>query len=417
VARYIKELNPNIAVGLNTHGISRGNYTLSGIDRIDIYDDTGVDAWEGELWVQPELTADGVLINPIREYKAARNLGVAFTSVGGTPLGRAMDRAFSYRLEIPGVGWLGGPRIETRLGYFAGQPKGDDSYKYVDYYRNTEEVADVAVLRSYPSTAYNTDATWRSTIGFEQALIQAKVPFTIVFEKDLADLSEYKVLVLANAEMMADGELEHIRKFVRGGGGLVATGSASIYNQWRRPRPNFGLGDVLGLTPADAARTLSAYRVSDAMATWVGVEGIQTVYNQYGKGKTVYIPRVVPASPGPQVTMELPRNWSELIEAVKVAADEDFSVEMQAPLTVVMNLYRKPSAKQMLLHLVNFKQDVLTDIPMSLKLSSGERVKSVTVISTDRAGEEKIKFEQSVGRLRFRLPKLEIYDMVVVQIS
>jgi hypothetical protein len=326
-----------------------------------------------------------------------------------------MDRAFSYRLEIPGVGWLGGPRIESRFGYFAGQPKGDDSYKYVDYYRNTESVADVAVLRSWPSTAYNADATWRSTIGFEQALIQAKVQFDMVFEKDLADLSKYKALVLANTEMMADEDIERIRRYVRDGGGLVATGSASIYNQRRRPRPNFGLGDVLGLTPADARRTMRAYRVSDAMATWVGVEGVQTVYNEFGKGRTVYIPRVIPGGSGGSVTMELPRNWPELIEAVKVAAGEEFSLEIQAPLTVVANLLRKPEKKQMMLHLVNFKQDLLTDIPVSLKLNRGEKAKSVTVISTDRTGEEKIKFEQDGESLSFRLPKLEIYDMVVVQ--
>jgi hypothetical protein len=403
-------------VTLNTNSNCLGNYAITGIDKYGIYDDTGVDAWEGELFIQPELTDDGVVINPVREYKASRTLGVAFTSVDGSPLGRAMDRAFSFRYEIPGVGWLGGPRIESRFGYFAGQPKGDTSYKYVDYYRNTETVADVAVLRSYPSTAYNSDATWRSTIGFEQALIQAKVPFDIIFDKNLADLSKYKALVLANTEMMADGDIELIRRYVQGGGGLVATGSASLYTEWRRPRPNFGLGDVLGLAPEDARRTLRGYRISDAMATWVGVEGAQTIYRDFGKGRVVYIPRVVPANEGRAIDMTLPVNWPDLIDAVKYAVGGEFSVEVQAPLTVLMNLYRKPAEKQILLHLVNFEMKLIADTPVLLKLKSGEKVKSVTVISTDRTGEERIKFEQKGTSLSFRVPKLEIYDMVVVQL-
>ncbi len=324
--------------------------------RLRICDNTGVDAWEGELWVQPELTDDGVLINPIRECKASRTLNVAFTCTHGTPLGRAVDRAFSYRLNIPGAVYLGGPHIESRYGYFAGSPKGDKSYQYIDYYRDTETITDVAVFRSYPSTAYNSGSTWKSAIAFEQTLIQAKIPFDLIFEEQLKDLSKYKVLALPNTESMPDCQLEWIREYVRNGGGLAATGSASLYNEWRRSRPNFGLGDVLGLTSEDANQTRRAYRTADAVFTWVGAKGLKTVKNEFGKGRAVYIPRVIPSYEGSTIRMDLPENWEELVEAVRWAAHDDLSVDIQAPLTVVMNLYEKPAKNQIILHLVNFNR-------------------------------------------------------------
>jgi beta-galactosidase GanA len=70
----------------------------------------------------------------------------------------------------------------------------------------------------------------------EQALIQARIPFDLIFDEHLSDLSKYKVLVLPETECLSDAQLASIRSFVAGGGGLVATGQAGLYDQWRRVR-------------------------------------------------------------------------------------------------------------------------------------------------------------------------------------
>jgi len=77
VCQFIKKLDPSIAIGVNIHGISRGNRAIAGIDPVAVCKGTGVDGWGGEIWVEAELTPDGVLISPIREYKACRRLKVA----------------------------------------------------------------------------------------------------------------------------------------------------------------------------------------------------------------------------------------------------------------------------------------------------------------------------------------------------
>jgi len=414
VCRFIKQLDPTIAVGINIHGISRENRAIRGIDPVGVCRRTGVDAWSGEIWVEAELTGDGVLISPIREYKACRTLGLAFQSGGRTPLGRAVKLAFSYRHKIPGGGWMGSP---GRASYLNGPEPGDHFYKYVDYYRDTESVADVAVLRSYPSLAYNSFATLAGTVGFEQTLIQAKVPFDIIFEENLEDLSRYKVLVLANTESMSDRDVGLVREFVRKGGGLVATGSASLYNEWRRPRPTFGLGDVLGLTRQEARRTLGAYRISDAISTYVGAGGIHTRMRRFGRGRAVYIPRVIPSYEGNRVKMNLPVNWPELVEAVKWACNDNLSLEIQAPLTVVMNLYEKKDKDQLMLHLVNFGREMIRDIPVELKVPEGKKAQSVTLISTDNPQTVSVRFTREKGKINFRVPELELYDLLVIQLD
>jgi len=275
----------------------------------------------------------------------------------------------------------------------------------------------VAVLRSYPSLAYNSYAPLASTVGFEQTLIQAKIPFDIIFEDDLKDLSKYKVLVLANTECMSDKDIELIRSYVRNGGGLVATGSASLYDQWRRPRPGFGLEDVLNLSRRDARETLGAYRISDAISTWIGAEQVHTKMTAFGRGRAIYVPRVIPGYGGTTVRMNLPTNWPELVEAVKWASGYNSSIKVLAPLTVVMNLCEKTKKDQLLLHLVNFKQDLIKDIPVEMQVPAGKKVKSITLISTDIADIKPVEFKQEKQVLNFRVPELRIYDLLVIRLG
>ncbi len=103
-----------------------------------------------------------------------------------------------------------------------------------EYFKETETIADVAILRSYASIAHSTGETRYSTILFEQTLIQRQIPFDIIFNNQLKDLSKYSVLVLADQESLSDEQTSLIRDYVNRGGGLVATGNTSLFTEWRR---------------------------------------------------------------------------------------------------------------------------------------------------------------------------------------
>jgi hypothetical protein len=70
------------------------------------------------------------------------------------------------------------------------------------------------------------------------------------------------VLVLPGLGGMSDAQVASVRRFTERGGGLVATGESSLYNEWGDTRADFALGDVFGshvagprITATDAGRT------------------------------------------------------------------------------------------------------------------------------------------------------------------
>ena len=114
-----------------------------------------------------------------------------------------------------------------------------------------ESAADVAVLHSYASLAYNNDRPYQSTWLFEQALIQSQIPFDIIFDEHLKDLSKYRVLVLADQECLDEKQCDLIRRFVQGGGGLVATEFTSLFTDRHVRRRDFELSGFISGAGAD----------------------------------------------------------------------------------------------------------------------------------------------------------------------
>src|SRR6266568_2239882 len=211
----------------------------------------------------------------------------------------------------------------------AGYSPAADQRRYIkffvdhfDQYRHFANVADVAVLHSHASMAFNNDRPWQSTMLFEQVLIQEKIPFDIIFDDQLKDLSRSRVLALADQECLSDEKLEWIRNFVREGGGLVATEHSSLYTEWRLRRPDFGLEDLFKVT---APLWHGPSTPEDILTTG-------PVRNTVGRGRVVYLPEVKTDAEKPPTTAmtseywKLPFNEEELTAAVKWAAGQRLSL-------------------------------------------------------------------------------------------
>jgi type 1 glutamine amidotransferase len=135
-----------------------------------------------------------------------------------------------------------------------------------DYFRNTENLARVAMLRSaQTATYYLTSKQPESSVGpmaisaangapddaangYYQALVESRIPFNFADERQLAAeyIDRYKVLVLPNTAALSDGQCQQIRDYVNRGGAIVATHETSLYDEWGRRRENFGLADLFG---------------------------------------------------------------------------------------------------------------------------------------------------------------------------
>ncbi len=86
--------------------------------------------------------------------------------------------------------------------------------------------------------------------GAYRAALEEHRPITLINDWDLnADaLAPYAVVVLANAAALSDTQVAAVRDYVRRGGGLVATAETSLCDELGRPRADFALADLFGVS-------------------------------------------------------------------------------------------------------------------------------------------------------------------------
>ena len=411
----LRELNPAVAVETNPHSGVSGRNTIweQGVDYPRLL--SHMDAVWTEEGDPAGVTADGILVSKIRTFKMTNTLHntlfVATGGEGGSTLQMAEALAFGRQC----LGDVG--------GVLAGYDLPDDQRKYIkffhqnfEHYREVESVADVAVLHSFASMGFNNDRPAVSTMLFEQALIQGKVPFDIVFDANLRDLSKYRVLVLADQECLNDEKLDHIRTFVREGGGLVATEGTSLWTEWRQRRRDFGLKDLLKVS----APPWHDVQAAEELLKIAPVEG------QFGRGRVVYIAEIKPSidkPPAARMTSEywkLPVNSRELIDAVKWAAGGQLSLETNAPETVVAELTEGKKGKELLVHLLNYdvaRTPLVRSIEVSLLPPRTKSLSTVVLLSPDEENPQHVPLTLKNGRLTFTVPRLRTYTLATIELS
>jgi hypothetical protein len=80
-----------------------------------------------------------------------------------------------------------------------------------------------------------------------EALGLHRMPWRAVHAEHVArDAPELDVLVLPNLAALSDAQCAAVRRFVEEGGGLVATGETSLFDEEGRRRADFALADLLG---------------------------------------------------------------------------------------------------------------------------------------------------------------------------
>ena len=417
---YMHELNPQAILRYNPHpmepadnaGYSRGIDVQQLLQHGDMVTTEEVN--------QPRWTSDGRLVSKIRSFKAVRIMGKTLWMWGDIP--RVSNQRFEGSFVLRMAEAIA--YNDMCLGVITGRAVWPDiltpeARQYINFFwqhandlKHTTAVGDVAVLRSFSSIEFNPAKSNVSTMLFEQSLIQSKIPFHIIYDRHLTDenLKKYKVLVLANQDALSDEQVGEIRRFVRNGGGLVATEETSLVTDWRLVRDRFGLADVFGIDRPPAAN-----------------QGNKPIQRAFGKGRAVYIPRIEPSTPPPPPDTNynftnrywtLAKNHPDMVAAVKWAARDEFSADVEAPLWVTMELAQQPGTNSLLLHLLNFKTTVpLANIPVKLSIPAGMKVKEAVVETPDGGGRQVLNVATTGQTVSFRVPALKIYDLVLLRLE
>ena len=378
-ARFVRQINKEVVIEVNPHGLLGDNRAwLRGINHPDLMQYTNV------IWTEDNNNPrweDGVAIGKFRHYKLGRTTGNFILTYNGTPQDFAENLALNRTIaDLPN----GIPR---------GEPKRHLDFwrAHRDFYTQASGAERVAVLRSYPSMAYNNLTNHNAVNMAEQALLQRQIPFDIIFDQQIDQLDRYSVLVLANQESLSDEVLNRILAFVKDGGGVVVTGDTGRYDRWRRLRRNRGLNPIFSWHEQD--------------------ETVATRIMSFGEGKALYLPALsLPAGSevDPRV-WKMPENADELETAVLAVSSEPLPLRVDAPEWIGVSHDRQE--KRDIVHLFNYRDQPVAGVLLHYRGALTE----CWSVSPQRTGKQALPLEKSGEETLVRIPAMEAYEVVVLE--
>ncbi len=304
---------------------------------------------------------------------------------------------------------------EDKRMYRTPEPVFQWHQEHEQYLINRQPVAAVGVVWSQRNTDYYgrdeaaelVDAPYR---GVTQALMRARIPYLPVnadhIERDGNLLS---ALVLPSVGALSDAQCAAVRRFVEKGGGLVATGASSLYDEWGDPRADFALADLYGahapspdfgrksvaraslhtylrITSGERHAVLRGFDETDILPFGGMLEGLRTdpnvtipltfipafpvyppetawmrepktdipglVLSTRGKARIAYLPADLDRRYGRD---NLPDHGNLLANIFRWAAADRIPLEVHGPGLIDCHLYRQPG--RLILHLVNLTNE------------------------------------------------------------
>jgi len=357
MSRYARSLRSDILVECNPGGV--GDHIQPPVDHGRLLQ--GGEAFWDEG--QPPGYRNGQIHSRIRTFKVARRMdNTAFVYVTN-PLEMAEAMAFN-RDSLGCICWFEYGKLVARPG--SSEPVSKDVEPFVRFFQKRRElfrdatvIADVAVLRSFASQVFADARHAQLTAAVEQTLIEQRMPFQILYDHHLDDLSRYRVVVLAGCVALSHRQLGQIRRYVKSGGRLCVVGEVATHDEWMNPRETPALQDV---EPANVARILER---------------------------------------------------DDLAAEIRRACDGELSVSVEAPVGLCAELTEQPGRR--LLHLVNYRPDgPVEGVKATLRLPAGRRAKSVALAGTERATDLTLPFTQVGSAITFTLPAIRVYEIAVV---
>ena len=189
--------------------------------------------------------------------------------------------------------WL--PVVEDLYGWL---------YRNERYLRNQQPLARVAIVYSQQTAQFYGRQVEDHTLGYYQALIEARIPFEMVHDRllDAAHVDPFKVLIFPNVAALSARQCDEIREFVKRGGSIVATHETSLYDEWGNRRADFGLADLFGASydgAVDARMQNSYLQLGERHPILHGLDNAGRIINGVSRVHT----RTIGSYPNPPLTL------------------------------------------------------------------------------------------------------------------
>ncbi|HEY3838697.1 MAG TPA: beta-galactosidase trimerization domain-containing protein [Bryobacteraceae bacterium] len=349
-------------------------------------------------------------------------------------------------------------------------------YRNEAYLRNTESLARVGMVYSQQTAHYYGGKVEDHTLGYYQALIESRIPFQMVHDGllDAEHIDRYKTLILPNIAALSDAQCDQIRAYVKRGGSVVATYETSLYDEWGKRRPDFGLADLFGASfdgKVDARMqnsylTLETDRVTGLRHPLLaGLEDAERIINGasrvvtkpdpsytsppltlipsypdlpmeevyprvprtdipevfvrgYGSGRVVYFPWDIDRIFWEVLSVD---HLKLLRNAVEWTLNEPHPVTVKGPGVFDVTIFRQQNS--MTVHLVNLTNPMMMKGPIREFIPSPPQEVSIRIPKGDRAAKVKLlvsnttaRARQSAGVLTLTIPSIRDHEVVAIDL-
>ncbi len=411
----------------------------------------------------------------------ARPLGFVFPAFSHRDLRHAVGSSLDLRLKLVSAIANGARPIIFRAETLIDDPERMAIVKELcgflehedHHFESAEPLPYAAVLFSRQTAdlygGADPERRWEGCLrGWLKALTRSRIPFRLIVDQDLTPerLERFAVLCLPNAACLSDQQIQAVSGFVEQGGGLVATGATSLYDEAGRPRPAFGLQRVLqtavqapgdrseveGLGYLGAAadhpvtkgdlsggsrlpfRRYVPVRAEGAEVLARRIELLERPLGHNVIGRETEDPTVLAGAFGDGRVVYFPAFVDEMYReagypglrrliagAVEWTARDPLPIELDAPRSVEVNVFTSP--RETVVHIANFTVDSqdprdfpehlvrLENVPVKLRLVEERSVVAVTMLQTGRRLEPKVQDEY----VSFTVPEVHDYAVIAIE--
>jgi hypothetical protein len=396
-ARFVRKLNKEIVIEVNPHGLVGSSRAWeAGINHPDLMQYTNV------IWTEDDNNPkweDGVVTGKFRHYKLGRTTNNFIMTYNGTSQDFAENLALNRTIAYLGGGVSDGVAKTYKDFWLANK----------DLYVNMKGAEKVAVLRSYPSMAYNTLETQVAVNMAEQVLQQRQIPFDIIFDQQINQIDKYYVVVLANQESLTDEVIKTLKAFVKKGGGLVVTGNTGMFDGWRRLRKQSMLEEIILETGLDLN-----FKNEATSRRGRGTVVRNVLSFNYGEGRIIYLPELEKpegtAVLGYSSKWVIPKNANELESAVYWAAGKRLPLQVTAP--EWLGVSHDTQQNRDVIHLFNYNN---TRDVAGIILQYDGIIKKAWTISPEENDKQIIPIIEKGGITELRIPNLKVYKLIVLE--
>lgn len=285
--------------------------------------------------------------------------------------------------------------------------------------QGTIPFGEIALVRHFPSLAWNAKDPWFSLMSMEQLLIRKHLSWRVLstISKDL--LCTVKTLILPDAESLSDAEISTLKGWVAAGGRLLFTARTATHDEYRRRRPRHGILQWLENRADSLEDAIRWYNWSKEDFTEFplresGLQDVSEIYF-FGAGALGYWPHIEVSGKGCLANRRMnpgellpPDNAGEIYDFLsQLHGAFEFSVD--APDSLLVETAFQPKTNEMLIHLIQVDAN---GEPIQITLDRKEGWEGAGIYSPDQHHPQ-LEIADTLLHVR----SLKRYAVVVVSIS